>query len=684
MRKTRVNRNDLLVSWLFTILKLTVYFIFIFFLFRLFFVFYYGDIESLSSKPGDLFLAFVYGARYDLIVISYAMAPIFLLALFTPVFRSSKLKNFLNSFLRIYAVLLSFVFVSVLASDMGFYLYFQDHINILIYGVIEDDTMALIETIWKNYPVIYFGVGILIFLVVSSFIVIKLTPMIRKYRSYLKSGFMTYALISFIFFLLYAGAIRGGYSKVVLAPKYNDFSSNEFINIAAMNGFLALENAVRLRQSSEGENYNLARTLGYKNGVGQAFSDYLGLDMSLVKQDELLFLLKRKTSKNIILEDKKPHVIVIMSESYGGYWNKFNSTDFNFLGGLEKHFAEDYYFKNFVSGANGTVGSLMIVASNIPYRPGARFLSESKYLQVPLDSSAHIPFKTSGYETNFLYGGKLGWRDIGKYFGRQNYTHIIGENEIKDELKLTGKQGTEWGVYDEHLFSMIKKIITNAKRPQFILALTTTNHPPFEVPKTFNASELVVPALLNENVKREREIIGKRFRAFQYANNSFSNFLDFIKKSDLADKTIVSMTGDHNFWGFVNFGQNQTYEKHLVPFYVYLPEDLKIQNVDLNKVGSHEDIMTTLYNVSLSDTDYLSFGENLFSPSESYAINQKIYASSRGVVYKNKDFEWNGIPLINENSSEPFLNNLRRHYRSSLTVSDYFLQRSLEKFNTEK
>ena len=394
-------------------------------------------------------------------------------------------------------------------------------------------------------------------------------------------------------------------------------------------------------------------------------------------------MLKRRTEENKIVEKLKPHVVVILSESFGSYWNRYNSEKFNFLGDLGNHFKTDYYFNNFVSGANGTVGSLMILTSNIPYRPGARFLSESRYLQVPIESAAHISFKANGYETNFLYGGKLGWRDIGKYYRRQNFNNIIGENEIKKTLGLDSKQGTEWGVFDEHLFSMIEKILTDAKRPQFIVALTTTNHPPFEVPESFSEPELIIPRELDVLVKRERDGVAKRFRAFQYSNYAFAKFLSFVKTSEQKDKSVVAMTGDHNFWGFINFDQNQTYEKHLVPFYIYLPELLR-REVDLGKVGSHEDIMTTLYNLTLSNTEYLSFGENLFSPSESYAINQKLYASSKGVVYNGRDYKWDKMPLIEKEPSKTYLNNLRRHYRSSLTVSDYFLRKSLEKFNQDK
>jgi hypothetical protein len=41
-----------------------------------------------------------------------------------------------------------------LAVDTGYYSYFQDHINVLIFGLLDDDTLALLRTFWKNYAVV--------------------------------------------------------------------------------------------------------------------------------------------------------------------------------------------------------------------------------------------------------------------------------------------------------------------------------------------------------------------------------------------------------------------------------------------------------------------------------------------------------------------------------------------------
>lgn len=368
-------------------------------------------------------------------------------------------------------------------------------------------------------------------------------------------------------------------------------------------------------------------------------------------------------------------------ESFGANWLQYHSQDFNILGGLESHFKEDILFKNIISGDNGTIGSLMAIGTNIPNRPGARFLSESKYLQTSLESSANVPYSNSGYETNFMYGGKLGWRDIGKYFKYQKFDNLIGENFISNDLNLSGSNGTEWGLFDEHLFSMIEKKLNETTRPQFILALSTSNHPPFEVPSDYKPKRLEIPELLDSKILRERNLFLERFKSFQYANAKLADLISRIKKSKLGENTIIAVTGDHNFWGFINYDSNESFYKHTVPLYFYIPNSYLNKEIDTNKIASHEDIMTTLYNLSLSETNYTSFGENLFNSGRSFAIGANLYAGDEGVIYRGKNYLWDTIPFVKSTKTERRLKELELHYKSRLSVADFFLRMSLSSNN---
>jgi len=668
------NRTNLLIEGVQRIVIFYLLFLFLMILFRCFFVFYFGENEIFNTYQSDLLYSFFMGWKYDSLILSYFIAPFFLLLIFISIFNKVFLFNVWQFCFFQYSKIVTILLVVILISDLAFFSYFQDHINILFFGTLEDDTFALIETVWKNYPVTSILLGFLVYYFGFTYILRKNFQKVLKSNIRFSASSLKYFTLLIISFVLLLGGLRGGYGKFVLAPKYSDFSRNSFINLIPINGVVALEKTIKLRQSRNSDDYNILNAMGYDNDIYAAFNDYIGIDTRPTQKEQLLSLIKRFTPENQFLEKNKPNVIVFLMESFGGSWLKYQSSDFDFMYGLEDHFKNDFYFPNFLSSDNGTIGSLMSLESNIPNRPGTRYLSESKYMRTPLTSSAHEPYKTRGYETSFLYGGKLAWRDIGNYFKHQGYHRLIGEAEIIDSLGLEGENGSEWGLYDEHLFNFVIQDLEKSKTPKFMLALSTSNHPPFEVPKNFEFKSLKIPAELESRITREKDLFQKRFQAFQYANAKLKEFIEKIKNSSLGENTIIAVTGDHNFWGFMNYKKSEGFLKHTVPFYLYIPKKYQIEKIDMNRLGSHEDIFPTLYNLSLSNTEYISFGEDLFSKNQSFAINNDVSAGEEGVVIKGKCFKWDKIPLIEEEEDErcefPLL--LKR-YRSTLSIADFYL-----------
>lgn len=648
---------------------------------RVAFLFYFAPPGLFEQAGQDLPMAFLTGWRYDTIVASYLLAPFVLFAIPAAMTKSPKITALFYRLASVFYFLAVFAVVFFIGSDIGFYSFFQDHLNILFFGLLEDDTQALMVTFWKNYPVVPILCAVGLLLAVIAYTVRSVFRSWESARSFFHPGPFKFLFMSALSLTLLFGGARGGYGQFVLSPKYADFSTNLFVNQVALNGMVTFEKAFKMRARRSAAGFSMEKEMGYENGIHEAFSDFLGLDTSPTDKIQLPSLLERRTPLNEALEKTQPHVVVFVMESFGGSWNRYNSETFNFLGPLKDHIESDLYFRNFISSDNGTIGSLMAVASNLPPRPGARFLSESRYMQLPLTSSAHRPYLANGYETSFVYGGKLGWRGVGKYFKRQGYHHVEGENAIRENLKLTGVQGTEWGLYDEHLFNHVMKKLKDAKTPQFILALSTTNHPPFEVPPGFKApGALEIPPALKERITREEDLFIERFKAFQYSNTVLSKFLTEVKNGPLKDSAVVSFTGDHNFWGFMSYGGDERFIKYQVPFYIYAPESLRPKSYDSEKFGSHEDIFPTLYHMTLSDAPFIAFGENLLSPVESYAIGSNVYAGKDGVVYKGQGFRWKEAPYVGEKSADA-LENLRKVYRSSVSVADFYLKRLYQSRN---
>ena len=102
-------------------------------------------------------------------------------------------------------------------------------------------------------------------------------------------------------------------------------------------------------------------------------------------------------------------------------------------------------------------------------------------------------------------------------------------------------------------------------------------------------------------------------------------------------------------------------------------------NVDKQKFGAHEDIMPTLYNVSLSEKSYIAFGEDMFGVANSVAINSDVHADSTGLIWNNKFYKWGEFPLVNPDETNKDLNSLKKHANSSIVVSDFYLRQMYRK-----
>jgi phosphoglycerol transferase MdoB-like AlkP superfamily enzyme len=125
-----------------------------------------------------------------------------------------------------------------------------------------------------------------------------------------------------------------------------------------------------------------------------------------------------------------------------------------------------------------------------------------------------------------------------------------------------------------------------------------------------------------------------------------------------------------------------------VPFYLYIPNKLKPnKKIDTNKiVGSHTDILPTLYNLSLSNTNYWATGTDLLSDEAETNIASNclgsIMTKDNYVIYdfasgKEKYYNWNKdrgksreIVPTQENEEHK---KMVKHYKSSVAIAYYML-----------
>lgn len=683
MRYAPEKAQPYLLQQILQIVKVTLLFAALMMVCRFVFIGLFTELIVLKKNPALTLQALFLGLRYDLIPLAYLMAAPFIVTGSGFFYPREWWLRIIPVFNRTWLFLGLIGLLTLAVCDLGFYSHFQEHINILFFGLWEDDTAALITTIYKNYNVWFWGLIIVLFLGLMGWLLVRMFPRQRIDLFYARPvGQQEVGLILFSGIVLIAFLGRGNFTRLPLSIEDAHISDIESINELSVNGVIALNRAMRIRRNYGTENVRHLSSEGY-GSASAAVADILNYRGIAPDPNAPMGLesLRQRTAELAAVQQTRPHVVVFLMESFGSYWWPYEK-EIPFLDSLRAHTESDYLFLNFLSSENGTIGSVVALGTNLPLRPGSRFLSEGEYMRTPLMSSAHLPYKAAGYTTRFLYGGKLGWRQLGPYFQAQGWDVLEGADQLKKKMDLAKtvsprNLGNEWGLFDEHLFNYVAQELESATTPQVFYVLTTSNHPPYEVPDTFKATGLdkLSPQLQKLFSKPESEAL-RRLRTLQYANRQLGDFMTRVKAGALKDKIAVAATGDHSFWIGRDEGTPGIVRKYSVPFYLYLPEALRPASWDKEQWGSHIDIWPTLYNRTLSNAEYWSFGRDMFTQRGAGLNAYGMVAGSEGAIINGQPFCWevdHFLKACDETDGHRQLKNLQR---AEIGLTDEFLRAS--------
>lgn len=630
-------------------------------IFRVVFFLYYNELNELNTYYFDISKMLFLGFRIDLTVIGYIQAiPTLLLIALYYLKKESLYKSF-QTFLKYYLFIL-FVLVSLLLlADFGFYSYFKDHINILFFGLFEDDTFALMQTFWQNYNVVLIlFIVFLYFVFLSLFIQFVFNKNSMSYNLVL----LKIPAIFFVFLLVFNFfIIRGTFGMYPLGKMIPNVSKNEYINSMSQNGVRSFISAYGIRKDYLSKKLDYIKETGFENNIAEAFKIHKNsLD---IDEENLLNNITYKTKK---VDDEDYNIVVIMVESFGLPILKYQSEKFDIMGKLKKHFEEDILFTNIISEGDGTIASLEALLLNIPYRPNSFAFSQSTYSQTSFDFSPAFLYNSADYNTSFIYGGDLTWRDLGEFVKFQAYKNIEGKQDIYSSIEKTKAEDDyfyPWGIYDEYLYEHILKKLENSKEKEMILALSTNNHPPYNIPNDYKSKSLIFSEELKAHITGDFDLAEQRFKSYAYALDSVGDFLDKFKNSHAKDNTIVVITADNNtVEGIMKYENNPIFTSKNIPIYFYLPKKLKEKlNVDTTVAGSQKDIFPTLYNLTLKDKNYLSIGNDLFDKiAPHYGFNGSMIVNSGNEVRKLDSLHL---------KDEDYLIN---YYKASLAITEYLIK----------
>ncbi len=652
--------------------------------FRTALLFSFGSAAELDAYSSDLFRAYWTGFRFDTAVLAYVLLLPFVLNLLILIIPENSLSYYraTRKFMFWYISSVFSILLLILTVDFFFYVFFQSHLNTILFGVVGN-TKTILASIWSDYPVI----RVLIFIVIiTSLLAYAIKKILRSESEISRKNLFHKVLYVVLIICLYVLALRGSIGPVPICRDQDDYiSSNLFLNDLAMNGAFAFKEAVEEEHKKKLDT-NIASD---PTGIYAAL-EVMGMKpgRSSDGRFDLNNVLFAKTPYNPFLKKHPPHVVFFQMESMSNFYLDLHSRDLNLLGTLEEQLPYCFVFRNFLPSGNNTVQSLeglLIARSRISLAE-----AQTSYPDKSFASSVARPFLNSGYQTSFITGDRIRFANLDKFIPKQYFQTIEGEEILSSKVRNT--QSGTWGAFDEFLFDRVfDKLAQSGGKPQFIFAVTVTNHTPYDLPSTYRPFPLHISSEIRKTLKVNEDIALKNLSAYQYANDSLGHFLEKLRRSPYADSTIVAATGDHNTLHLFGFPYTHLFQKLSVPLIMYVPAKYRPDVApDTKRFASHKDIFPSIFNLSLSEATYLNTGINLFdstSHADYFAINDNKTAMNKDgcVVMQDKPLFYrlqkNKSNLLEPTSllKTPALDRLWKQARAYTLLMDTYIQSELPK-----
>jgi len=266
------------------------------------------------------------------------------------------------------------------------------------------------------------------------------------------------------------------------------------------------------------------------------------------------------------------------------------------------------------------------------------------------------------------------------FFKSQGFNEIVGEGNIK----VKAKDRHAWGINDAQFFELLKEKLEDksVNKPKFIFAMSTGTHPPYKRPDGYMPLPLAIPQQI-KGMMSTKDFDNKAiFELYQFANIELAKFISMVKESEFANNTIIAVTGDHNLRELSNYSDEDMFLRYAVPFYLYIPEQLKNKEINTSINGSHMDIMPTLYGLSLSNADYTSVGNDLLNIADNVSLNidgltikdtAAVKYNFTDNTFKSFNFDQETKKLSQTDTTEDH-KKLANYYKAIMTAADILIK----------
>ena len=263
----------------------------------------------------------------------------------------------------------------------------------------------------------------------------------------------------------------------------------------------------------------------------------------------------------------KPHVIVIMNESFGSVHNriKTNIAVTPYYDSLKNVIKGDLYVNTFGGGTANTEFEFLtgMTVGNYPYpvMPYNNFVKRDKY-------SLARYFKHFGYQTVAMHPYTATNYNRDKVYKRFGFDELLFFDDFKDK-KYVRNYTSDLSMYEEVIRRF--EIIKGNNKKAFIFGITMQNHSGYG---SFEGQEIKSLFDGNDSIKH-KESLDAYLSLMKISDEAIKTLFDYFKAEK--EPVVFLFFGDHNasFGTDINklvFDNNYDYEctnAYVTPFFIY-------------------------------------------------------------------------------------------------------------------
>ncbi|MFG0380533.1 LTA synthase family protein [Pseudomonas sp. zbq_18] len=542
-----------------------------------------------ETSAGDLLEAFFNGARFDLRVVVYIVAPLLLSLLSLRAMAARRAHVAWLSVAASIALLLGI-------TEMDFYREFHQRLNSLVFQYMEEDLGTVSSMLWNGFPVarylLAWALGTLAMAMLFNWLEHLTRPrQVRPAMAWYKRFAVFFAC------LLLAVLAARGTLKQGPPLRWGDAYTTDsiFANHLGLNGILTLVDAAENSFSDHRDN-------AWKSTMTDAEALPVVRQMLLGEHDVLVDAESAAVRRDFTppAEGVLPikHVVVILMESFAGRWVGALGSDADITPNFDRLSREGLLFTRFFSNGTHTHQGMFATMACFPNLPSFEYLmrmpeGSHQFSGLPQQLSAR------GYDDLYVYNGNFQWDNQSGFFSNQGMRNFIGREDFVDPVFLD----PTWGVSDQDMFDRaaveLNKLDPN--KPFYALLQTLSNHTPYALPKQLPVAPVTDRGSNNEHLT-----------AMRYSDWALGQFFEKAKQSPYYKDTLFVIVGDHGFGSPEQLTEMDLY-RHNVPLLLLGPGVRETFGERRDTVGTQIDVVPTIMGRLGGETRNQCWGRDLLS-----------------------------------------------------------------------